>query len=91
MTTIRPEVECILRNVELLEGAPLLLNLYMIGKSEDKANPVIMVCCVNREIRKQAEALIRESNILDTFHGFGLDSTALPLEAGDIPSLVGSS
>lgn len=86
-TTIRPEIECTLKNVELPEGAPLFLNLYMIGKKEDKAKPIVMVCCVNPTIRKQAEASIRESNLLDRCPGFGLGSSALLLEAGSMPQL----
>lgn len=84
-SSIRPDIESILRNVDLPEGAPLFLHLYMIGKREDKANPIVMVCCVNRDIRKKAEASIRESSILHRFPGFGLGSSALPLEAGHIP------
>lgn len=89
--TIRPEVESILNNIELPEGEKLIVKLYMIGRSEQKANPTIMVCCSDKTTRKEAEALIRESGLLDQDGncGFGLGSTGLPLEANCLPRPLG--
>lgn len=87
-TKIRADLEAALANIELPEGAPLFLKLYMIGRNEESANPMIMVCCVHRAIRKEAELSIRESHILDRFPGFGLGSSALLLESHGLEELL---
>lgn len=87
-TNIRADLEATLANIELPEGAPLFLKLYMIGRDEDSANPVVMVCCVHRGIRREAEASIRESRILDSFPGVGLGSSALLLESRGLEELL---
>lgn len=87
-TKIRADLEAVLANIELPEGAPLFLKLYMIGRDEGSANPMVMVCCVDRAIRKEAESSIRESRILDRFPGFGLGSSALLLESHGLEELL---
>lgn len=87
-TEILADLEATLKNTELPEGAPLFLKLYMIGRNIDSANPVVMVCCVHRGIRRQAESSIRESRILDRYPGFGLGSSALLLESDDPEELL---
>lgn len=87
-TEIRADLEAILVNTELPEGAPLFLKLYMIGKDEGSANPTIMVCCVQRGIRKEAETAIRDSPILDRFPWFRLGSSALLLESHGLEELL---
>lgn len=87
-TKIRADLEATLANIELPEGAPLFLKLYMIGRDETSANPVVMVCCVNRGIRKEAESSIRESRVLDGFPGYGLGSSALLLESHGLEELL---
>lgn len=79
---IRAEVEGVLNNIELPEGERLIVKLYMMGRSEQKANPIVMICCPDRTTRKEAEALIRESKLLEREEnrGFGLGSTGFPLE-----------
>lgn len=79
-TQIRPQIERLLHSIEPPQCAPLLLTLYMIGKKETSANPVIMVCCCDRKARKDAEALIRESDILQQFPQVGLGNSASLLE-----------
>lgn len=90
-TRIRPEVEGILNNIEIPEGEKLIIKLYMIGRSEQKANPMIMICCSDKATRKEAEALIRESGLLDRHEnsGFGLGSTGFPLESTFLPRPLG--
>lgn len=89
--TIRPEIEGILNNIELPEGERLIVKLYMIGRNEQKANPIIMICCPDRTTRKEAEALIRESELLERQEnsGFGLGSTGFPLETSFVPRPLG--
>lgn len=87
-TKIRSDLEATLANIELPEGAPLFLKLYMIGRDENSASPMVMVCCVNRDIRKDTESSIRESRVLERFPGFGLGSSALLLESKDLEELV---
>ncbi|KAL2289934.1 hypothetical protein FJTKL_01213 [Diaporthe vaccinii] len=90
---IRPEVERILDNIELPEVEKLIVKLYMIGRSEQKANPIIMICCSDKATRKEAEASIRESGLLDQQDncGFGLGSTGLPLETSFLPRHMNAS
>lgn len=89
--TIRPEVERILNNIELPEGEKMILKMYMIGRSEQRANPIVMICCPDKATRKKAEALIRESDLLERQEscGFGLGSTGFPLEASFLPRPLG--
>lgn len=77
---IRPQIERLLHSTEPPQCAPLLLTLYMIGKKETSANPVVMICCCDRKARKDAEALIRESDILQQFPQVGLGNSASLLE-----------
>lgn len=90
---IRPEVERILDNIELPEVEKLIVKLYMIGRTEQKANPIIMICCSDKATRKEAEASIRESGLLDQQEncGFGLGSTGLPLETSFVPRPLGKA
>jgi hypothetical protein len=81
---IIPEIDGLLKNVELGD-ADLYLRLYMIGSRPSISRPVIMVCCANAQVRAQAEDAIRRSDILQPYPGFGLGSSALPLEQ---PGLV---
>lgn len=77
---LRPEIEKLLQITEPPQCAPLLLKLYMIGKKETIVNPIIMICCRDRKARKDAEALIRESDILQQFPQMGLGNSASVLE-----------
>lgn len=88
---IRPEVEGILNNIEIPEGERLIVKLYMIGSTEQKANPIIMICCPDRTTRKEAQALIRESELLERQEnsGFGLGATGFPLETSFVPRPLG--
>lgn len=90
---IRPELERILDNIELPEVEKLIVKLYMIGRSEQKANPIIMICCSDKATRKEAEASIRESGLLDQHgnSGFGLGSIGLPLETSFLPRPLGKA
>lgn len=89
---IRPQVESLLYSTEPPQCAPLLLTLYMIGKKETSANPIIMICCCDRKVRKDAEALIRESDILQQFPQLGLGNSASLLETkASVMPAAGSS
>lgn len=63
----------------------------MIGKSEQRANPIIMICCSDKATRKEAEASIRASGLLDQEEhcGFGLGSAGFPLETNFLPHSLG--
>lgn len=90
---IRPEIESLLDNIEPPQCAPLFLTLYIIGKEEISASPIIMISCCDRKVRKDAEATIRESDILQRFPRMGLGNSAMPLETETclIPTTGGSS
>lgn len=89
--SIRPEIEGILNNIELPEGEKLIVKLYMMGRNEQRVNPIVMICCPDKSTRKEAEALIRESKLLERQQnsGFGLGSTAFPLETSFVPQPLG--
>ncbi|KAH6640349.1 hypothetical protein F5144DRAFT_560061 [Chaetomium tenue] len=90
-TEIVGEIEELLKNVELGD-ADIYLRLYMIGKSQEKSRPVIMVCCSNPRVRTQAEEAIRESRIPKEYPEFALGASALPLEQpGLVRALAGMS
>ncbi|KAK6949609.1 hypothetical protein Daesc_009692 [Daldinia eschscholtzii] len=76
---IQPEIETILGSLDL-SYADIFVKLYMIGRSSDRANPIIMICCTNRHTRSDAEETIRASDLLSRHPGFGLGAAALPLE-----------
>lgn len=80
-TQIRPQIEQLLHNTEPSHCAPLLLTFYMIGKTEMRACPIIMICCWDRKVRKDAEIAIRESDILQRFPQIGLGNSDTPLDA----------
>lgn len=78
---IRPQIEELLHHIEPPQCAPLFLTLYMIGKAESSASPIIMVSCCDRKARKDAEATIRESDILQRYPQMGLGNSVTLLEA----------
>ncbi|KAG6353503.1 hypothetical protein INS49_005464 [Diaporthe citri] len=88
---IRPEIEGILNNIELPEGEKLIVKLYMMGRSEQRVKPIVMICCPDKLTRKKAKDLIRESELLERQEnsGFGLGSTAFPFETSFVPQPLG--
>ncbi|KAI0414891.1 hypothetical protein F5X98DRAFT_235655 [Xylaria grammica] len=76
---IQPEIENNLKRSDL-GRAEMFIRLYMIGRSSENANPIIMICCTNKKARDAAEATIRESGLLEGYKGFGLGTATLPLE-----------
>jgi hypothetical protein len=86
---IHPQIEKLLHHIEPPQCAPLFLTLYMIGKTETSASPVIMISCRDRQARKDAEGTVRESCILQQFPQMGLGNSATLLEAN--ASLVTST
>ncbi|KAJ0118030.1 hypothetical protein J7T55_014483 [Diaporthe amygdali] len=77
---IRPKIENLLHDIEPPQCAPIFLSIYMIGKADATANPIVMICCCDRKARKDAEALIRESDILQQFPQVGLGNSSSLLE-----------
>ncbi|OTB05094.1 hypothetical protein M426DRAFT_10937 [Hypoxylon sp. CI-4A] len=76
---IQPGIEDVLKSLDL-SYTDIFIKLYMIGRNPEKANPVIMICCLNRKTRTDAEDNIRASGLLKKHQGFGLGAAALPLE-----------
>ncbi|KAK7220366.1 hypothetical protein V2G26_008369 [Clonostachys chloroleuca] len=81
---ILPELEHLLENCGLLEGDPLFLRDYMIGLSESRAVPTVMICCIDEKIRVEAKRYVSDSGIVKS-RGFKLGCSALCLEAKTIP------
>ncbi|KAI1261433.1 hypothetical protein F5Y18DRAFT_204540 [Xylariaceae sp. FL1019] len=76
---IQPEIESLLTGIDL-GYADLFIRLYMMGRGPEVANPYVMLCCTNDRARKDAEATVRESQLLSKHPGFGLGAAALPIE-----------
>ncbi len=76
---IFPEIESILRNIDL-GYAEIYIRLYMIGTKQDSAAPIIMVCCSNSSVRSDVESAIRRSDVPRFYPEFGIGASALPLE-----------
>ncbi|CAG9943316.1 unnamed protein product [Clonostachys rosea f. rosea IK726] len=81
---ILPELEHLLENCGLPEGAPLFLRDYMIGPSEIRAAPTVMICCIDKNILAEAKRCVSENGVVKS-HGFKLGCSALCLEARMMP------
>uniref|UniRef100_A0A8H7NGL2 Uncharacterized protein n=1 Tax=Bionectria ochroleuca TaxID=29856 RepID=A0A8H7NGL2_BIOOC len=81
---ILPELEHLLENCGLPEGAPLFLRDYMIGPSEIRAAPTVMICCIDKNILAEAKRCVSENGVVKS-HGFKLGCSALCLEARTMP------
>lgn len=76
---IMPLIALLRRDIDLGD-ADIYLRLYMVGKTPRGARPIIMVCCVDTQVRAQMDQAIRASHIPQAFPEFGLGASALPLE-----------
>ncbi|KAI1252942.1 hypothetical protein MGN70_005149 [Eutypa lata] len=77
---ILPAVKTILQRLDLDSHTDIFILLYMIGRRAKSAKPKIIVCCTDSESRNTVERSVRNSALLDRYPGFGLESSALPLE-----------
>lgn len=76
---IKEELDSSLRNVGLGD-ADIYYQLYMIGRTRETADPIVMMCCLDRSVRMHAESSVRKSDVLSRFPEFRLGASALPLE-----------
>ncbi|KEY73914.1 hypothetical protein S7711_07758, partial [Stachybotrys chartarum IBT 7711] len=77
---LRLDLESSLMNSGIVQRATLFLRAYMIGPTEEKAVPTVMVCCINKKTRDEAERHVRRSRLVEQ-QGFALGRSALLLEA----------
>ncbi|KAI1871752.1 hypothetical protein JX265_005738 [Neoarthrinium moseri] len=82
---IRPKIKEFLdhfgANVTLV-----ILEMYMIGRTEDSAVPTILICSEDQKARKSLRKAIKESGILREWTGVGLgDTPVLPDRRRVIP------
>ncbi|KFA56617.1 hypothetical protein S40293_01099 [Stachybotrys chartarum IBT 40293] len=77
---LRLDLESSLMNSGIVQRATLFLRAYMIGPTEEKAVPTVMVCCINKKTRDEAERHVRRSRPVEQ-QGFALGRSALLLEA----------
>jgi hypothetical protein len=67
-------------------GPALILEIYMIGRTEETAAPKILICSQNITARKGTRKAIKGSRILDNHPGIGLgDSPRPPGENSPFP------
>jgi len=48
---------------------PILLGVYMVGKDEHNAAPIVLFSCQSRTARRKAMKIVKKSNILQSFEG----------------------
>jgi hypothetical protein len=54
----------------------IALNVFMVGPTQDRASPIIIVCCANEIVRKRAVKTIRDLEFLDGLVGVKLGNRA---------------
>lgn len=82
---IQREMERFLNRIRHPDGPSLFIRLCMIGRKGEKTNPTIMIWSSNGEARKQFEASVRESGILNRYPELQLNSCAPPFEITSVP------
>jgi hypothetical protein len=48
---------------------PILLGVYMVGKDECNAAPIVLFSCQSRTARRKAMKIVKKSNLLQSFEG----------------------
>ncbi|KAK3314589.1 hypothetical protein B0H66DRAFT_315761 [Apodospora peruviana] len=74
--TIRPKIKEYLDNFCTSGSSLAILEMYMIGKTEATAAPMILICSPDKMTRKQIRKMIKENGFLDEHSGLGLGDTA---------------
>jgi hypothetical protein len=73
---------------KLQESASFVdLSLFMMGKSPDRTKPIVMFVSDDKQVRKEAFRLIKESGILKEYPGFGLGEMPLKAEFENLQPL----
>lgn len=86
---INIDIQTSLRNI-CQSHTDIYVRLYMIGSRCETARPIIMVCCTNTLGRKEAEDLLRASEIPQKYPEFGIGGSAFPLEHSQPARALGS-
>ncbi|KAK3385539.1 hypothetical protein B0H63DRAFT_184053 [Podospora didyma] len=72
---IRPNVKKYLDDFCPPSCSSLILELYMIGKTQETAAPTILICSSDKSTRKTIRKLIKDNGFLDRYPGIGLGDT----------------
>ncbi|KAH6990017.1 hypothetical protein EDB80DRAFT_729363 [Ilyonectria destructans] len=76
---VRPRIKEYLDNFCQSNSSSVILEMYMIGKTEETASPTILICSSDRATRKNIRKTIRENKFLERYPGIGLgDTNELP-------------
>lgn len=76
---VRPRIKEYLDNFCQSNSSSVILEMYMIGKTEDTASPTILICSSDRATRKNIRKTIKENKFLERYPGIGLgDTNELP-------------
>jgi len=85
---ISPEI----RNYLLRNSDPprhnVTWSIYMIGRTEEKAQPVILFCSEHIDSRRQVRKAVEESRILDAYPGIKLGDTERAPDVGRVDELA---
>jgi hypothetical protein len=76
-------------NLKERESCTILIELFMIGKSEEDAHPALFIMCAKKGPRKRVGKMIQESKILDKYNGVFLVATSQdPRYGGTVQSIA---
>lgn len=79
---IESQVHVAISNACLPEACPrIFVHLYSIGWSKKNSKLVIMICCVDKDIRRQTETAVRASRVLERAQ----DGSKFHLGSGPFP------
>lgn len=65
-------------------GSFVDMSLFMMGKSIEKTKPMVMIVSDDRHIRLEAFKMVKDSNILESYLGYGLSHMSLKAEFEDL-------
>ncbi|KAN0099958.1 hypothetical protein V8E51_013733 [Hyaloscypha variabilis] len=65
--------------------------MYMIGKTKDTAEPMIVFCCRESASRKQVRKTVEESGIFQRYPGIRVGDASRPLDFDQLVQLAGKS
>ena len=69
---------------------PMVLSLFMVGKSKDRSAPTIVLTCADERLRRHSYELVKKSQVMSRCRelGFGLIELSMDV-AGGLVELLG--
>ncbi|RDL35112.1 uncharacterized protein BP5553_07043 [Venustampulla echinocandica] len=70
---------------------PVTWTIYMIGRTKETSQPMIMFCCRDSHSRKQVRKTVEGSGILDQYQKVGVGDASRPPDFDQLVQLAGES